>query len=162
MFRRGLTTGVMVFVLSAVCLGANAWETTPFTGWSNETLQALLADSPWAGYATVSRQRNASTDARAGAFGRRLVGRGVLIVCMGGKRIRKRSSVVWDRRASRGLNVSVERRFSSGCPRRFFYSKRKWRPVVRCPPCLRKPDAKSCLLGWRRPVASRHNAAVPA
>jgi hypothetical protein len=55
----------MTFVLSAVCLGANAWETTTFTGWSNETLQELLADSPWAGYATVSRQRNASTDAAA-------------------------------------------------------------------------------------------------
>ena len=55
----------MAIVLSAVCLGANAWETTTFTGWSNETLQELLADSPWAGYASVSRQRNGSTDASA-------------------------------------------------------------------------------------------------
>jgi len=55
----------VAFALSAVCLGASAWETTTFTAWSNETLQELLADSPWAGYANVSRPRTASTDAAA-------------------------------------------------------------------------------------------------
>ena len=62
MFRRGMTTGVMAFVLSAVCVAANGWESSEFTGWSDQTLQELLADSPWAGPATVTRPRTPSTD----------------------------------------------------------------------------------------------------
>jgi len=61
-FRRGMTTGVMAVALSAVCLGADGWESTGFTGWSDQTLRELLADSPWAGPATVSRPRTPSTD----------------------------------------------------------------------------------------------------
>ena len=58
MFRRCLmTTGILALVLSSVCFAADLWETTPFTGWTSETMQVLLGASPWAGEATVTRVR---------------------------------------------------------------------------------------------------------
>lgn len=57
MFRRSfMTAGIIVVALSSVCIGASGWESTPFTGWTNETLQELLEDSPWAGEASLSRR----------------------------------------------------------------------------------------------------------
>jgi len=47
----------MVVVLSSLCLAAGPWESGGFTGWSDQTLQELLADSPWAGQASLSRPR---------------------------------------------------------------------------------------------------------
>src|SRR5688572_17844418 len=52
-----MTAGIFVVVLSSVCIGASRWESTSFTGWTDETLQELLADSPWAGEATISQAR---------------------------------------------------------------------------------------------------------
>jgi len=61
-FRRCfMTTGIFAVVLSSVCIGANQWEATSFTGWTDETLQELLADSPWAGEANISRARTSLT-----------------------------------------------------------------------------------------------------
>lgn len=61
MFRRCfMTTGIFAVVLSTVCIGAAQWEGTSFTGWTDETLQALLGDSPWAGEANISRARTSA------------------------------------------------------------------------------------------------------
>ena len=59
--RRCFTTaGIFVVVISSVCIGASRWETTSFTEWTDDVLQELLADSPWAGEASVSRARTSS------------------------------------------------------------------------------------------------------
>lgn len=50
-----MTTGIFAVVLSSVCIGASRWESTSFSEWTDETLQELLADSPWAGEASISR-----------------------------------------------------------------------------------------------------------
>ena len=63
MFRRWVTTGFMVLVLSSLSLAAGPWESSGFTVWSNETLQELLADSPWAGQASLSRPRGNALEA---------------------------------------------------------------------------------------------------
>ena len=63
MSRRWVSTGVMVFVLSSLSFAAGPWENTTFTGWSDQTLQELLADSPWAGQASLSRPRGNSSEA---------------------------------------------------------------------------------------------------
>ena len=61
MFRRGfVTTGILAVMLSSVCIGADRWEATAFTGWTNETLEELLGDSPWAGEASVTRTRTSA------------------------------------------------------------------------------------------------------
>jgi hypothetical protein len=51
-----MTAGIFVVVLSTVSIGASRWEATSFTGWTDEVLQELLKDSPWAGEADVSRR----------------------------------------------------------------------------------------------------------
>jgi hypothetical protein len=54
-----MTTAIFAVALSPAGIGASEWEATSFTGWTDETLQRLLEDSPWAGEANISRARSA-------------------------------------------------------------------------------------------------------
>jgi hypothetical protein len=44
-------------LLAAVASAAAVWDTKPFTEWSDKDMEKLLTDSPWAGKASLTHER---------------------------------------------------------------------------------------------------------
>ena len=44
-------------LLAAVASAAAVWDTKPFMEWSDKDMEKLLTDSPWAGKATLTHER---------------------------------------------------------------------------------------------------------
>jgi hypothetical protein len=52
-----MSFGAMLAMTCAVGMAADVWDDKPFTQWSDEELEKVLTDSPWAGKAKITHAR---------------------------------------------------------------------------------------------------------